>query len=70
MQFVYRLGAVVFGTTTFLVAYAIGVMVWFSHLWPQRTSTANLLLNWLPHMSWAVPYCWWSPWRHLPPASS
>jgi hypothetical protein len=31
MQFVYRLGAVVFGTITFLVAYAIGAMVWLSH---------------------------------------
>jgi hypothetical protein len=31
MQFVYRLGAVVFGTATFLLVYVIGVLIWLTH---------------------------------------
>jgi hypothetical protein len=31
MQFLYRLGAVVFGTATFLVVYALGVVYWIAH---------------------------------------
>jgi hypothetical protein len=31
MQFVYRLGAVVFGTATFLLVYGVGVVVWLTH---------------------------------------